>query len=86
MKNLVVRTITGVLFVAAVVVSFLDPVAMTALFALVTGLTVWEFTGLVNERNGVSVNRFITTVAATYFYFAMAGFSSSTVSTPSSVT
>lgn len=76
MKNLVVRTITGVLFVAAVVVSFLDPVAMTALFALVTGLTVWEFTGLVNERNGVSVNRFITTVAATYFYFAMAGFSS----------
>ena len=64
------------LFVAAVVVSFLDPVAMTALFALVTGLTVWEFTGLVNERNGVSVNRFITTVAATYFYFAMAGFSS----------
>ena len=76
MKNLVVRTITGVLFVAAVVVSFLDPVAMTALFALVTGLTVWEFTGLVNERNGVSVNRFITTVAATSFYFAMAGFSS----------
>ena len=76
MKNLVARTITGVLFVAAVVVSFLDPVAMTALFALVTGLSVWEFTGLVNERNGVSVNRFITTVAATYFYFAMAGFSS----------
>ena len=76
MKNLVVRTITGVLFVAAVVVSFLDPVAMTALFALVTGLTVWEFTGLVNERNGVSVNRCITTVASTYFYFAMAGFSS----------
>ena len=48
MKNLVARTITGVLFVAAVVVSFLDPVAMTALFALVTGLTVWEVTGLVN--------------------------------------
>ena len=63
MKNLVARTITGVLFVAAVVVSFLDPMAMTALFALVTGLSVWEFTGLVNERNGVTVNRFITTVA-----------------------
>ena len=37
MKNFIARTITGILFVAAVVVSFLDPVAMIALFCLVTG-------------------------------------------------
>ena len=55
MKNFIARTITGILFVAAVVVSFLDPVAMIALFCLVTGLTVWEFTGLVNRRDDVSV-------------------------------
>ena len=36
MKNFIARTITGILFVAAVVVSFLDPVAMIALFCLVT--------------------------------------------------
>ncbi len=76
MKNLIARTITGVLFVAIVVVSFLDPVAMTFLFSIATGLTVWEFTGLVNQREGVTVNRFICTVAGTYFYYAMSGFCS----------
>lgn len=71
MKNFIVRTITGVIFVAAVVASFLTPEGMVALFALVTGLTVWEFTGLVNDRPGVTVNRFICTVAGVYFFFAM---------------
>jgi len=71
MKNFFVRTITGVIFVAAVVASFLTPEGMVALFALVTGLTVWEFTGLVNDRPGVTVNRFICTVAGVYFFFAM---------------
>ncbi|MGN0282086.1 MAG: phosphatidate cytidylyltransferase [Prevotella sp.] len=83
MKNLIVRTITGVLFVAIVVVCFFNPVAMTVLFSLVTALTVWEFTGLVNDRPGVTVNRFISTVAGTYFYFAMSGFCSGI--TPSTV-
>ena len=44
MKNFIVRTITGVLFVAAIVTCFMRPEAMILLFALVTGLTVWEFT------------------------------------------
>ncbi len=71
MKNLIVRTITGVIFVAALVASFMRPEAMVLMFSIITGLTVWEFTGLVNERPGVSVNRFISTVAAVYFFFAM---------------
>ena len=62
MKNFIVRTITGVFFVAAIVVSFLNPMAMVFLFALVTGLTIWEFCGLVNERPYVQVNQFISTV------------------------
>lgn len=76
MKNFIIRTITGVIFVAAVVASFLRPEAMVLLFSVVTGLTVWEFTGLVNERPGVTVNRFISTVAAVYFFFAMTYFCS----------
>ena len=76
MKNLIVRTITGIFFVAIVVTCFLDPRAMVLLFALVTGLTVWEFTGLVNEREDVTVNRFICTVAGIYFFFAVAYFCS----------
>ena len=76
MKNFITRTITGILFVACIVVCFLHPTAMSALFALVTGLTVWEFTGLVNNRPAVSVNRFISTVAAVYWFLAMVGFCS----------
>ena len=71
MNNFIVRTITGVLFVACVVCSFLCAEGMVALFALITGLTVWEFTGLVNERRSVVVNRFISTVAAVYLFLAM---------------
>ncbi len=71
MKNFIIRTITGIIFVAAIVASFLRPEAMVLLFSIVTGMTVWEFTGLVNERPGVTVNRFITTVAAVYFFYAM---------------
>jgi phosphatidate cytidylyltransferase len=76
MKNLIIRTITGVIFVAAVVASFMRPEAMVLLFSIVTGLTVWEFTGLVNERPDVTVNRFICTVASVYFFFSMTYFCS----------
>lgn len=83
MKNFIVRTITGVLFVVAIVTCFLNPRAMVLLFALVTGLTIWEFTGLVNDREDITVNRMICTVAGVYFFFAMAGYNSGL--TPSTV-
>ena len=94
MKNLIVRTITGIIFVAAIVASFMRPDAMVLLFSVITGLTVWEFTGLVNQRPGVTVNRFICTVAGVYFFYAMtyfcsdvyAGFAKSVVFIPYLVT
>ncbi len=61
---------------AAIVASFLRPEAMVLLFSIVTGLTIWEFCGLVNERDGVTVNRFICTVAGVYFFYAMTYFCS----------
>jgi len=77
MKNFIVRTITAVFFVAAIVTCFLRPEAMALLFALVTGLTIWEFTGLINDhRANINVNRMICTVAGVYFFFAMAGYNS----------
>ena len=36
-------------------------------------MTLWEYTGLVSEIKGVSVNRFISTVAGVYFFLAIAG-------------
>ena len=76
MKNLIVRSITGIFFVAAIVISFMKPMAMEVLFALVTGLTIWEYSGLVNNVKGVQTNRFISTIAGVYFFFAVGGFCS----------
>lgn len=78
-KNLIVRSITGVLFVAIMVAGFLSPRAMVFLFALITGLTLWEYTGLVNGLDNVQVNRFISTVAGVYFFLAVAGWRSGIV-------
>ena len=84
MKNLIIRAITGVFFVAAIVACFLRPQAMVFLFALITGLTIWEFCGLVNDRvASTNINQFICTVAGAYFFFAMCGYVSGF--TPSSV-
>ncbi|MGM9708927.1 MAG: phosphatidate cytidylyltransferase [Prevotella sp.] len=71
-KNFIVRTITGTLFVAIMVAGFLNPRAMVFLFALITGLSMWEYTGLVNDIDDVRVNRFISTVAGVYLFLAVA--------------
>lgn len=81
LKNFIVRAITGILFAAAIVVCFIKPIAMVGLFALFTGLTLWEYCGLANSIENVSINRFISTVAGVYFFLAMAGFCSGTIQT-----
>lgn len=74
-SNLIVRTVTGVLFVAVMVAGMaFRPEALILLFALITGLTTWEYCGIVNQREDISVNRFITTAAAVYLNLAFAGF------------
>ena len=72
MKNLIVRAIVGALFVIIMVGGIMHPHTMVALFAVITGLTIWEFTGLVNQRENINVNRFITTIAGVYFFLAVA--------------
>ena len=74
MKNFITRTITGVLFVAVLVGCFLNATAMIVLFALITGLTLWEYSGLVNQWDDIQVNRFISVVAGVYLFLAMAGY------------
>lgn len=80
-KNLITRSITGILYVAIMVTSFLQSVNMIVIFALITGLATWEFTGLVNEYKHVNVNRLITTVAGVYFFLAVAGVNSGAIQT-----
>ena len=73
-QNLITRAITGALFVTIMVVGFFNPRAMVALFAFITGMSVWESTGLVNQREDIKVNRFISTIAGVYFFIAVAAF------------
>ena len=73
LKNLIVRAVTGVFFVTAMVLGILHPHALIALFAVITGLSIWEYTGLVNNSKGVKVNRFISTIIGVYFFLAVAG-------------
>ena len=73
-QNLITRAITGALFVTIMVVGFFNPRAMVALFAFITGMAVWEYTGLVNQRENIKVNRFISTIAGVYFFIAVAAF------------
>lgn len=74
MKNFIIRAITGILFVIVLSASFISPLTMTVLFAIITGMTIWEFTGLVNNKEGVQVNRFICTAAGVFFFFAVTGY------------
>ncbi len=80
-KNLIVRSITGTLFVAIMVCGFLNPSAMILLFAIITALSLWEYTGLVNDHcEDVQVNRFISTVAGVYLFVSVAAWRTGIVS------
>lgn len=74
MSNLVTRTIVGILFVTVMVGGIIwRPDTMILLFAIITGMTLWEYGGLVNDNiDGAHVNRFISTVAGVYFFLAVA--------------
>ncbi len=73
MKNFINRTVFGILFVVIMVGGIVwRPDTMLLLFAIITGMTIWEYTGLVNGKGSVHVNRFISCVAGVYFFFAVA--------------
>ena len=75
MKNLIIRAITGALFVIVLVGGIvLNPYSLLLLFTVITALTVWEFTTIVNRHMQLHVNRFITTVAAAYLFVAVWAF------------
>lgn len=83
MNKFIIRATTGILFVVIILTCFLRPLTMTLIFAVVTGMTIWEFCGLVNERDNVQVNRFICTAAGVFLFLAVTGFCGEL--TPSSV-
>lgn len=72
MNNMLVRALTGAIYVAALVGCMLGgSLSFIAFFAAVVGLSVWEFTTLINRHVHASVNRFISTAGAVAFVLAM---------------
>lgn len=81
LTNMTVRAFTGVLFVTIMVTCFFQPAAMVFLFALITCLSLWEYSGLVNNIEDVTINRFISTVAGVYLFLAISAVNSGFVQT-----
>lgn len=81
LRNFIIRTISGIFFVAALVGCIIGhPLAFGALFALITGMALWEFSGLVNAHAGAAVNRLINTIGGVYLFVAFYYYASGWVS------
>lgn len=75
LKNFIVRTITSVLFVIVLVGCIIwDPMSFDILFGVISAMTIWEFTTIVNRNADLQVNRLITTVAGVYLFYAVMAF------------
>ena len=75
MKNLIIRALTGVVFLAVMISGILySPATFGVLFTVITAFSLWEFTGIVNMRADVEVNRFITTVAGCCLFVGFFGY------------
>ena len=73
--ELIKRTLTGIAFVAILVLGIvLGPQYYAVLFAVITGLTTWEFCTLINNNRQCQINRVITTVASVYLFAAVGAF------------
>lgn len=70
-SNFLKRTVTGIIFVAILVGSILySPLTFGILFACISALTLREFGHLVNNIEGVRINKLITMLGGTYLFLA----------------
>ncbi|MBQ8969588.1 MAG: phosphatidate cytidylyltransferase [Bacteroidaceae bacterium] len=82
-SNLIVRTLTGIVFVTVMVGGIVfDPRCMGVLFTLITALSVHEFCTIVNQRPDVDTNSMICTVSGAYLFLAFFGYCSGLTPTP----
>ncbi len=77
MKELFARGVSGILLVALLTFCILcSPHSFAALFALITGLCLWEFYTLIEKQPDIRINKFMASLSgvylfvAAYFYFS----------------
>ena len=69
--NLIIRSLTGILFVAVMVGAIVhSPLTMFLLFACITCLAITEFCNIVNEREDIDINPTICSVSGVYLFAA----------------
>ena len=58
MKNLIIRALTGIIFVVVLISAiYIHPIFFLILFCIITGLTLWEFGGLVKHYENANLQR-----------------------------
>ena len=71
-NNFIQRAVTGVLFVVVLVGCILySPLSFGILFTLISALSVYEFTHLMNQSGEVSINKAIAGLGGAYLFLAL---------------
>ena len=71
LKNLIIRALTGILFVAVLVGAICyRPVSFLIVFGLITWLTLWEFYGLIKHYEKATLKRAISSFGGVYLFVA----------------
>ena len=71
MKNLIIRALTGIIFVVVLISAiYIHPIFILILFCIITGLTLWEFGGLVKHYENANLQRTVNVLGGVYLFIA----------------
>ena len=71
MKNLIIRALTGIIFVVVLISAiYIHPIFFLILFCIITGLTLWEFGGLVKHYENADLQRTVNVLGGVYLFIA----------------
>lgn len=71
MKNLIIRALTGIIFVVVLISAiYIHPIFFLILFCIITGLTLWEFGGLVKHYENANLQRTVNMLGGVYLFIA----------------
>ncbi len=71
MKNLLLRTFTGFIYVAVLTgCIFYGIYSFAVLFSIITALCLWEFYGLLNTNNQINVNKIPNVIGGVFLFIA----------------
>lgn len=70
MSNLVLRSISGILYAAVLLFSLQNVFSFMLVFSIVTMLAVWEFCSLMNKHVSCHINKLVTVTASGYLFLS----------------